>query len=268
MTQGSGAPDRKSNEHPGGLTFEAARAQKVQPKRTASSSRTISPDEVSEWFGKLRQSLNNAQYDALASRLTGWRWPSDSVAQKEGRTNVDGQAPDRQQYWDVKGASKAAQLLLDSVPAMLAFWRRPRPVPIISEGYEATKALRRALLVAKPFIEWPLGKPERRTGRKRPKNWHVPAVLVASYVIEAIVDAGSESPGITRNSVVVRVVRRALRRMGYPQIEHGALGAHLARWDKKYGLTPNRISKLWEEFIAVHGYEAARQLGYRRKRDL
>ena len=58
---------------------------------------------------------------------------------------------------------------------------------------------------------------------------------------------GHGEPGITRNSVVVRIVRNALVRMNFQDVKMttpAAIGAHLTRWDKKFGLTPNGIAAL------------------------
>jgi len=104
-----------------------------------------------------------------------------------------------------------------------------------------------ALSTGMPYIEWPFGYYERQSHPKRPKTWHMMALLVAQLVIRVMVEIGHEDPGITRNSVVARVVRKALIRMNFPNsnmITLTAIGAHLTRWDKSFGLTPKGIVSL------------------------
>jgi hypothetical protein len=206
----------------------------------------ITADEVRQWFGSsCGLQLGDAQYDEIAACLTKWRWPSDPpdspwLPKEEIETNPN-------PWWDFQGASDAAKTLLASVPAMLSHWDGLRWAPETNAGYEAIKTLRNALSVAMPYIEWPFGQYERQTGRKQPKAWHIPAILVAQVIVKAMIKAGHDEPGITRNSVVVRVVRKALIRMGYPDPEMvttTAIGAHLTRWDKKFGLTPKGIAAM------------------------
>jgi hypothetical protein len=211
-------------------------------------SRTISAAEVKGWFGKSRKlKLSDAQYDEIAARLTKLRWPCDLPdppnspgLPKEIRTD-----PNR--WWDFQGSSDAAKVLLDSAPAMLRHWDGLRWATETSGGYEAIKTLGNALAIALPYIEWPFGDYEGQTGRKRPKAWHIPSVLIAHVILKVMVEAGRNEPGITRNSVVVRVVHKALTRMGYPNlrmITTTAIGAHLTRWNKKFGLTPAGVAEL------------------------
>ena len=153
--------------------------------------------------------------------------------------------PDR--WWDFHGSSEAAKKLLGSLPAMTAHWDCLRWAPETRAGSEVLKTLTAALSAAMPYIEWPLGYFERQTGRKKPKAWHTPSVIIARIIINAMVEAGHEQPGISRNSVVVRIVLKALIRMRYPDLEMitaTAIGTHLERWDKRFGLTPKGIAAL------------------------
>jgi hypothetical protein len=217
----------------------------VKASRHASS-RTITATEVRAWFGKSRKSrLGDAQYREIAAYLTKIRWPTD----------VDGllgpQPPtdklESNDYWDFDAAFAAAKLLLESMPAMLRHWNGLLWAPETRGGHPAIKILQDALSIALPYIEWPFGRYERQTGRKQPKVWHLPAVMVARVVVKAMIDAGHDDPGITRHSIVVRVVCKALIRMQYPHVHMitaSAVGAHLTRRDKKYGLTPKGIAAL------------------------
>jgi hypothetical protein len=130
---------------------------------------------------------------------------------------------------------------------MLSHWEGQRWAPQTRGGFDAIKTLGDALFYAIPYIEWPLGYYEQKTGSKRPKPWHSMALVIARLVIKVIVEAGHSEPGITRNSVVVRIVRNALIRMNFLDVKMttpAAIGAHLTRWDKKFGLTPDGIAAL------------------------
>jgi hypothetical protein len=156
-------------------------------------------------------------------------------------------------WWDVKGASDAAQTLRDGIPLMISHWEGLRPTLETRTAHEAMKTLQSALDVAMPYIKWPFGRPERHYRRQRLKAWHLPAVQIAFFIIEVMVRAGHNSPGITRNSVVARVVRQALIRMGYlKEVGLGAIGAHLTRWDQQFGLTPKGIAALTTKLTAYH----------------
>ncbi len=176
--------------------------------------------EVKSWFENFSQAhLSHAQYSDIAVCLTKWRWPSDQP-DAGGSPSIDTDS-DPESWWDFRGASDSAKMLLDSIPAMLSHWEGLRGAPQTRDGYEAIRSLEAALSIAMPYIEWPFGKYERRKGPKRPKAWHLPAVLIAQVIINAMVKAGNNSPGISRNSVVVRVVRKALKSNGIPRSENG-----------------------------------------------
>lgn len=209
--------------------------------------RTIAAAEVEGWFGKSNRSqLGDAQYREIAAQLTKWRWPSDPINPSNTLSSDEAEIG-YSTYWDFKAAIDAAKLLLDSMPAMLRHWDGLQWAPETRGGYPAISALQKDLLTALPYIEWPFGRYERRTGRKRAKSWHLPAVLVAKALIKCAADAKQIEPSLTRNSVAVRVVRKALIRMGFKDINTvtaSAVAAHLARWDKKYGLTSKGIAAL------------------------
>jgi hypothetical protein len=208
---------------------------------SANSSRTITLSEVRDWFGKSKKlQLGRGQCSKIAARLTRLRWPSDSP------TPTDTFDPEIMEgYWDFDNATKAAKTLLEHVPAMLSHWKSLRPTAESRAGYEAIHNLKDALSTAMPYVEWPFGRYQRQTGRKQPKDWHIYSVLIARLVVEVLVVAGESKPGITHNSLVVRVVHKALIRMDFPNsamITRDAIGAHLSRWNKRYGLT-KRISQ-------------------------
>ena len=79
------------------------------------------------------------------------------------------------------------------------------------------------------------------------------ALVIARLVIKVMIDAGHNEPGITRNSIVVRIVRNALIRINFPNtkmITISAIGAHLTRWNNKFGLTPTGIAALTTKHLA------------------
>lgn len=121
---------------------------------------------------------------------------------------------------------------------MLKHWAQLAWAPETRGGHLAITTLQDALVIALPYIEWPFGRYERQTGRRKPKIWHLPARLIANVVIKEIIAAGHDEPSITRNSVVVRIVRKALIRMNYPEVTNSAIGAYLTRWSQKYRQSP------------------------------
>jgi hypothetical protein len=143
-------------------------------------------------------------------------------------------------WWDFQSAAAAANRLLDDLPRMLRHWDRLRWAPETRDGFEKIKALGDALSLALPYIEFPLGKYERATHhtRSRPKPWHIPALVIANIVVEALIKSGAHSPRTTRNSTVVRIVRAAFVRMDYQNIgmiTTDAIGAYLTRRSAKFG---------------------------------
>jgi hypothetical protein len=215
------------------------RAEKVPASNKSVGMRTIAPSEVKEWFGTRKARISEAQYAEIAGRLTKWRWPSDPPVSPEIDSGSDS---DPERWWDFQATWESAQTLHDSIPAMLSLWESHRPQTTETRrAYQAIEALGEALPPAMPYIQWPFGKYERKARPKQAKPWHMPAIAIARMLIDATVAAGNDCPGITRNSVVVAAVRQALTRMGYPDLEMvtaAAIGAHLTRWESRYGLTP------------------------------
>jgi hypothetical protein len=199
--------------------------------------RAITPAEVQAWFGKPKQqTLQPNIFGKIATELNKLRWPSDPPPKDRSRTTTS-----KSRLWDIRPAASAAKTLHSNMPAMLSFWRGPQWCPEHQAAYKAICRLHEALSAAMPYIEQPLGPYKASTGRKAPKAWHMPSVLIAKLLVGALMEAGEDAPGITHNSVVVRIIKKALVRMQFPQsrtLSRDAIGAHLKRWDKKYGLTP------------------------------
>jgi hypothetical protein len=219
-------PD-KGQLRPCGRQSEASK----KPQQT----RPIAPAEVRAWFKSSRTPLlNDTVYDEIAGLLTKMRWPSDPDLPE-----IPKQETDADKWWDFRRVPDAAKMLLASMPAMLLHWEKLRWAPETRVGYEVIKELSDALSRALPYIEFPFGEYERLSPQKRPKkhkNWHMAAISVAHKVVKAITPYWSKRPSIHRNSIVIKVVREALGRMGYPKVEASAISAHLTRFDLKFGL--------------------------------
>lgn|GEM_PF-3069521 len=228
--------------------FDASRIIEQMKTPRPEGSRKITATEVKKWLGSSKASiLGRSQYREIAAGLTKLKWPGDLPSPLGSPWFQKEPEIDPKRWWDFEAATEAAKTLLKSAPAMLSHWEGQRWAPQSRDGYDVIKALGNALFLAMPYIEWPLGYYEHRTRSKRPKPWHTMALVIARLVINVIVKAGHNEPGITRNSIVVRIVRNALIRMKLPDakmVTLAAIGAHLTRWDKKYGLTPNGVAAL------------------------
>lgn len=222
-------------------------ARNTHLKSPISRARTVTPDEVKEWFGRSRKAqLHEERYGAIAADITALKWPGDPPPPTDAPWLVKGTPDsDKDRWWDFEAVAKAAKLVLASLPAMRRHWNGLRWAPETRGGYNAIEALEETLKVALPYIEWPFGEYERATGRKTPKEWHIPSIILAGMIIRTMVEAGNRSPAISRNSVVARVATKALIRMGFQkELAQETVSMHLTRWDKKYGLTPNGIRVL------------------------
>jgi hypothetical protein len=172
----------------------------------AQNTRKITSLEVEQWFGpSSKAQLSDPQYKTIAARLTKMRWPKDPPS-LASLAMINTQPDDR--WWDFRAATNAAKTLCDSFPKMLAFQEGLQWAPETRDGLGAIKRLQEALIVALPYIEWPFGYHKGAKGYKPPKQWHIYAHSVAQLIIHEMVVAGHAKPGITRNSVVVRVVRK------------------------------------------------------------
>ena len=201
---------------------------------------------MQEWFGKSRNhKLSATQYREFAARLTSFRWPGDPPDPPDSPWLIKEPEPDPDRWWDFDGAFDAANLLIKSAPAMTSHWRKLEWAPETRGGTQAIETLEKALVAALPYIEFPFGAYTRQTGHKKPKPWHMMAVMIACHVIKALSDAGQPNPAISRNSVAARVVQRALIRIGFVRtIEISTIAQQLERWDKQYGLRPKTIAEL------------------------
>jgi hypothetical protein len=196
------------------------------------ATRKITSIEVREWFGNSRKfQLNDLQYEEIAVRLTKFRRRGDPTDPARLPWSPDEGAADDERWWDFRAVVDASKLLLNSLPLMLAHLDQQRRFPETLKRYAAIKALEEAITAALPEIENPFGPYTPRAGRKQPKDWHMPAILIARMLIEIVIKAEKAKPATSRNSVLVKVVARALIRMGY-RAEISAIAMHLTRWEK------------------------------------
>jgi hypothetical protein len=168
------------------------------------------------------------------------RWRSEpkhdgTSRDSASQPNSASQPSDDDRWWDFDSATEAAKLLIESGPKMLKHWEGLRWAPETRPGYEAIDKLGEALAVALPYIEFPLGQYEPALGRKKPKDWHMPAVIIFGIIASAL-SQSLGNPRLSRNAIMIRVVCSALRRLGY-YVEVGAVSQHLIRWNAKYGLS-------------------------------
>ncbi len=120
---------------------------------------------------------------------------------------------------------------------MLSGWQQMLETPETRAGYEAIKTLEGALNVAMPYIEYPWGKGEKTRHHRHPaKSWHLPSVIIARLITDALIKAGHKRPARSRNSILVSIIQAALKRIGYENIgTKTAIAMHLNRWFKRAG---------------------------------
>jgi hypothetical protein len=201
----------------------------------------ITSDEVRAWFGTtVKGQLRKQRYAGIAKALNGFQWATDPPIVEELTTPV----PEDDRFWDFAAADQAAETLLESVPKMLAFWKGLQWAPETRAGCQIIRDLERSLNAAAPLIKHPFGPPGPRTPRVGTKDWHIAAVLIANIVLEALLETGQSSPSIARNSIAVRVVHNALKRLGFRRanmVTSAAVAMHLGRWNDQFGLVIRTI---------------------------
>jgi hypothetical protein len=225
--------------------------------------RTITPAEVLGWFKRGRKPWPSLEHCAeVAARINRMRWPGDPP--KDDDEEVPEHFGD---WWDAISAAARAKALVDDVPAMLCFWHGLQEAPRewlpsdfdgielpkgirkedivkqfvpdlrVREGYDVIDRLRVALKAALPYIEFPFGKYEKRDHRKRKrrKDWHAHAVIIAPVIAKALSRAGHAVRSTSHNTMLVRVVGEALHRIGYTDITEAAIAKHLTNWFGEHG---------------------------------
>ena len=239
--------------------------------------RTITLADVKVWFENCKKPRpSDAICNEVAARLTKMRWPRDIGPPYVPPPPKPANWPKRRKWpppvrnddawWDqlddvvrrAQTAAAALKALEGTLPATLELlerWQRDEQlrqelglwlqreqlqwVPK-TDAYEAVIALSKALARALPHIKFPFFRAfERKDHRqkRRPKNWHLPAVLIANIIERALIQSGRRTTSTTSgDSTVVKVVRNALARMGYGEIEPGTIAARLTSWKNNQAL--------------------------------
>ena len=215
-------------------------------------SEAVTAAHVIKWFGRsLNPPVGLAQCAEIASSINGCRWAGEPPPRPgdPGFVRIlEPDAADAARWWDFKGVTRAGKTLLHNLPVVTANCERQNWSPQGQARCDALNKLTEALQQAMPYIEFPFGPCERRTGRpSASKQWHTYALILSHFVLPAMIKAGHPNPAISRNSVLVRVVREAMIKMGIEGakiVSASTVSAFLTRWDEFYGLTPQGISAL------------------------
>jgi hypothetical protein len=155
---------------------------------------------------------------------------------------------DAVEWWDLQGVAAAAKKLRDAIPLMLSYWDRVRRKrPEIGDRYDRIKALDVALTAAMSDFN-PFGE-SKKSHRQQPKDWHIPAVLIAHYIGEALTASGHK-PSL--DGALVEAAKKALHRIGYT-VPSGTISLFLKRRRDKFE-TPSPATERARQIL-----EAARR---------
>ena len=191
----------------------------------------ITVTEVRAWLDKFGDGLDSDVYQSIAVLFQRMAESRDTTMKKSSAELP----PDTITVWDFKDVSKAAKTVLASIPIMLSSWEQMLPTPETRAGYEAIRVLGKSLSSAMPYVEYPWGYYEENRGHP-PKDWHLPAVVIANTITRALVQGGHKRPARSSgNTILAQVIQTALVRMGYREIETGAIAQHLLRWYERAG---------------------------------
>jgi hypothetical protein len=212
-------------------------------------SRPIKAEEIAAWYGTfLKPVLTANQFDALANSINGWFWPGDENA-ANAFTEKDvvhcRHTKEAAYLWDFEKVTEAARTLLDNFAAVQSL--RKRLMPNDHDALDALEQLKISLTETMPMIEFPFGPVHIRP---RPpdisKPWRTYALTITLVIIPEMMKAGHVKISISRNSVLVRIVREVMLCMKIPgaHVTDSAISAFLIEWDRYYGLTPQGVEAL------------------------
>jgi hypothetical protein len=159
----------------------------------------------------------------------GWIFPnSDPAARRNQRDDAALDAGDRV----LRKRLERALALLRKLQATDA--AKNAALDYIGPRIAALEALRSLWPVAFSVIRYPLGKPDKRSTRnKRPQDWHVPLLVVALEVCDAIKASGGQPPS-PRSEALGRIASELLATKGY-DVDPGTARQFLRRWVERYG---------------------------------
>jgi hypothetical protein len=171
----------------------------------------VSAEHVMKWFGRsLNPAVGLGQCAEIASFINGCRWAGERPPRpgQPGFVRIlEPDAADAARWWDFKEVARAGKMLLHNLPAVTANWQRQNGSPQGPARCDALNKLTEALQQTMPYIEFPFGPCEHRTGRpSASKQWHTYALILSHFVLPAMIKAGHPNPAISRNSVLVRVL--------------------------------------------------------------
>jgi hypothetical protein len=211
-------------------------------------SRPIKADEIAGWYGTfLKPVLTAKQFDALANSINGWFWPGDENAANactEKEAVHCRHTKEAAYLWDFEKVTEAARTLLDNFAAVQSL--RKRLMPDDHDALDALEQMKISLTETMPMIEFPFGPVHTRP---RPPNtskpWRTYALALSHAIIPEMTKAGHVI-SISKNSVLVRIIREVMLRMKIPgaHVTDSAISAFLIEWDRYYGLTPQGVEAL------------------------
>jgi hypothetical protein len=212
-------------------------------------SRPIKADEIAAWYGTfLKPVLTAEQFDALANSINGWLWPRDENAANactEQEAVHCKHTKEAAYLWDFEKVTEAARTLLDNFAAVQSL--RKRLMPNDHDALDALEQLKISLIKTMPMIEFPFGPVHTRP---RPPNtskpWRTYALALSLAIIPEMTKAGLVKISISKNSVLVRIIREVMLRMKIPgaHVTDSAISALLIEFDRYYGLTPQGVGAL------------------------
>lgn len=186
--------------------------------------------EVRRWLDRFSIGLDSNVYQSVADHFQYMAERRNAPKKKPSHELVANTI-----VWDFKNVSKAAKIVLANIPTMLASWDRMLPTSETRAGYEAIRVLGESLSSAMPYVEYPWGYYEENR-RHPPKDWHLPAVLIANTITRALLQSGHRRPAMSSgNTILSQIIQTVLERMGHKKIETGAIAQHLLRWYERAG---------------------------------
>jgi hypothetical protein len=168
----------------------------------------------------------------------------DQEVRSPWRAELDPEAAWEDELEDLFQCSKTAAAAARSLAAMLPAWLKlldrlqhdeklrerlawmyPESMSWASSDarLDAVKSFAEQLSAALPHFDFPLFnvRPRDHRKRKRPKDWHMAAVLIARHIIRSFKARGLKKPRFSKSSIVTYVILSALRRQGYKVPEGG-----------------------------------------------
>lgn len=193
----------------------------------------ITTEEVGKWFGQRQGSrLPLEGCTRLAEFLN--RGPSAEWLALEQRSNRVAQEPNITiDYWDFKEISRAFATLTNALPRIKKHWNDVSDCELAFGARSALMGLDVALSLAGPAINFPFGEYRKITTHPL-REWQSASLVIFLKIRELMSDIKAGGVSCSENSVAVRVVQTALRRLGYGEHQTAKIADYLSRWTKRY----------------------------------